>query len=208
MNGQMEVEAADRGTYLVHGLALDDGLREQTRSAIITAGKYGLASVATWYDRVRLPYASNLYALNVTDGSLEWKYLLAPGERYICVNGQLESSWPVYGVCLDPNTSDGIIASAGTHVELAGGVTVAALDVRTGRVQWKKVLTKPSSKVPPGGRDAQIVGYSFINSVPRTVGGEIVLGDGGRKGGYFAFRPQDSEQELNGRLASPPEKKR
>jgi outer membrane protein assembly factor BamB len=149
-----------------------------------------------------------VYAVNVTDGALCWKYLLAPAERHICVNGQLGSSWPVYGACLYPSASGSVIASAGTHVELAGGVTVAALDARTGRVQWKKQLAKPSSKVPPGGRDAQIVGYSFINSVPRTVGGEVVLGDGGRKGGYFAFRPQDSEQELNGRLASPPEKKR
>jgi hypothetical protein len=82
------------------------------------------------------------------------------------------------------------------------------LGAQSGRVQWKKHLAKPSSKVPPGGRDAKIVGYSFINSDPRTEGGEVILGDGGRKGGYFALRPQDSEQELNGRLASPPEKKR
>ncbi len=63
-------------------------------------------------------------------------------------------------------------------------------------------------RVPPGGRDARIVGYSFINSVPRVTDGQIVLGDGGRKGGYFAFRPTDSEEELNGRLAMPPVTKR
>jgi len=149
-----------------------------------------------------------VYAVNVDDGSLRWKYLLAPTERYICVNGQLESSWPVYGVCLAPDESDNVVASAGTHVELAGGVTVAALDPRTGEVRWKKHLAKPPSKLPPGGRDAQIVAYSFINSVPRVADGQIVLGDGGRKGGYFAFRPEDSEEALNARLASPPEKKR
>lgn len=149
-----------------------------------------------------------VYAVKVDDGSLKWKYLLAPAERYICVNGQLENSWPVYGVCLDAGETGNVIASAGTHVELAGGVTVAALDPRTGEVQWKKHLAKLPGKVPPGGRHARIVGYSFINSVPRIKDGQIVLGDGGRKGGYFAFRVQHSEQELNQRLASPTERKR
>lgn len=145
-----------------------------------------------------------VYAIKMSDGLLQWKYLLAPSARYICVNGQLESSWPVYGVCLDPHEPGSIIASAGTHVELAGGITVASLAAQTGAVKWKKSLTKPSNKVPPGGRDARIVGYSFINSVPRIANGQIVLGDGGRKGGYFAFRPTDSEAELNARLATPP----
>ena len=118
-------------------------------------------------------------------------------------DGQLESSWPVYGVCHDPRDSETVIASAGTHVELAGGVTVAAFHARTGAVQWKKHLRKLPSKVPPGGRNAQIAGYSFINSVPRTANGQIVLGDGGRKGGHFAFRPEESAEELNQRLESP-----
>ena len=141
-------------------------------------------------------------------GSLEWKYLLARGERYVCVNVQLESSWPVYGVCSSDIEPGGVIASAGRHVELAGGVIVAALDPRTGEVVWKKRLAKLPGKVPPGGRGAQIVGRSFINSVPRVADGRIVLGDGGRKGGQFIFRPGGSEEELNHRLATPPAKKR
>ncbi|MHC4179670.1 MAG: hypothetical protein ACYSWU_19330, partial [Planctomycetota bacterium] len=63
----MEVEAADRGTYLVHGLALDDGIRERARTAITVKGVYGLASVATWHDRNRLPYASNLATVAIAD---------------------------------------------------------------------------------------------------------------------------------------------
>jgi outer membrane protein assembly factor BamB len=149
-----------------------------------------------------------VYAVKVNDGLLQWKFLLAPAERYVCVNGQLESSWPVYGVCPDPGDSGSVVASAGTHVELAGGVTVAAFEAATGEVRWKKHLAKRPGKVPPGGRNARIVGHSFINSLPRIVDGQIVLGDGGRKGGYFAFRPEDRVQELNERLASPPEKKR
>ena len=143
-----------------------------------------------------------VYSVKVADGSLQWKYLLAPCERYVCVNSQLECAWPVYGVCVDPS-SGSVIASAGTHVELAGGVTVAALDPGTGEVRWKKQLTKRPSLVPPGGRGAEIVAYSFVNSVPRIVDSQIVLGDGGRKGGYFALRPDDEEEQLNARLASP-----
>ncbi|HYW79583.1 MAG TPA: PQQ-binding-like beta-propeller repeat protein, partial [Thermoguttaceae bacterium] len=148
-----------------------------------------------------------VYAVNVNDGLLRWKYLLAPSERNICVNGQLESAWPVYGVCLDPGGSGRIIASAGTHVELAGGVTIVAFQPTTGDVRWRRHLVKRPSPVPPGGRGATIVGHSFINSVPRILDGQVILGDGGRKGGYFAFYPEESEEALNARLASPPEKK-
>lgn len=44
---------------------------------------------------------------------LKWKYLLAPTERYVCVNGQLESSWPVYGVCLSDGKTPLVSMAAG-----------------------------------------------------------------------------------------------
>ncbi len=145
-----------------------------------------------------------IYAVG-SDGRLRWKYFLAPSERLIGINAQLESAWPVYGVAL----LDGkIVASAGTHVELDGGVTVAALDPATGQPAWVKHLQKQPSKVPPGGQGANIVPWSFINSVPRIEGGEIVLGDGGRRGGSFQFSPDTAEDELNTRLNSPPPKKK
>lgn len=148
-----------------------------------------------------------VYAVRVADGALLWKHLLAPAERSICVNAQLESSWPVYGVCFGPGEPRRVIASAGRHVELDGGVTVAALDPATGAAAWKKHLRKPHSKVPPGGKGARIAAYSFINSVPRIDGGRIVLGDGGRKGGLFAFAPDEDESALNARLATPRKKR-
>ncbi|HUS92747.1 MAG TPA: PQQ-binding-like beta-propeller repeat protein [Phycisphaerae bacterium] len=144
-----------------------------------------------------------VYAVRIADGALLWKLLLAPAERAICVNGQLESSWPVYGVCFAEDELRHVIASAGRHVELDGGVTVAALNPNTGSLAWKKHLQKPHSKVPPGGKGARIVAYSFVNSAPRIEDGRIVLGDGGRKGGRFAFDPSEDAQTLNERLASP-----
>ena len=139
------------------------------------------------------------------DGKLRWKYLLAPSARLIGVNGQLESSWPVYGVAL---LEGKVIASAGTHVELGGGVTVAALDPATGKPAWTRHLQKRVSVVPAGGKSGGIVAHSFINSVPRIDGGMIALGDGGRRGGEFKFSPEEPDAALDARLNSGPEKKK
>lgn len=41
-----------------------------------------------------------VYAVNLDDGSLAWRFLAAPRHRWIVVHGQLESSWPIFGVTL------------------------------------------------------------------------------------------------------------
>lgn len=139
-----------------------------------------------------------VYAVDLRDGRLRWKYLVAPRPRWWQAYGQLESTWPVYGVALHEGK---VIASAGTHVELAGGVTVVALEPATGTPAWRKVLHRDPATIPPGGKGARIVGPSFLNSVPRVADGRIVLGDGGRVGGQFAFRPDEDEATLRQRLA-------
>ncbi len=144
-----------------------------------------------------------VYGVSLPEGNLLWRYMLAPAARAIGVNGQLESTWPVYGV----TELDGrIIASAGTHVELAGGVTVAALEARTGKPLWTRHLQKAASDIPAGGKGAKINAHSFINSVPRIEDDKIVLGDGGRKGGTFSFSPSESEAQLTEQLNAPPKK--
>ena len=127
------------------------------------------------------------------DGRLRWSYLLAPSVRGIVVNSQIESSWPVYGVAL---SGEYVIASAGRHVELDGGIVVAAFAPATGELVWKKRLRKSPSLVPPGGKGARIIAHSVINSVLRIEAGEIVLGDGGRRGGEFRFSPEATEEEI------------
>jgi outer membrane protein assembly factor BamB len=147
-----------------------------------------------------------VYGVSLLDGSVHWKFLLAPAQRRIVVNGQLESCWPVYGVARFNRTE--IIASAGTHVELAGGVSVASLDAETGFPHWTKHLQKsPSLVAAGGGRKTIIVPHSFINSVPQVEAGAIELGDGDRKGGLFRFFPEESEAELNQRLNTVVKKK-
>ncbi len=66
-DGQSERALAKPGTMLVHGLALDDVSRDKARRAIASEKLYGLASIQTWRNRTRLPYASNLVNLVVAD---------------------------------------------------------------------------------------------------------------------------------------------
>ncbi len=140
-----------------------------------------------------------VYAVEKT-GTLRWRYLLAPTERLVGINSQHENTWPVYGVAVQDGK---IIASAGTHVELDGGVTVAALDPATGKPAWIRHLKKAPSQVPPGGKGAKIISRSFLNSVPRVNGKLIELGDGGREGGEFSFDLATEEATINAELSSP-----
>jgi len=87
-DGQLEIELARSGRILVHALALDDTACQQARRAIAEAGLYGLATVAVWCDRGRLPYADNLVNLLVADcdalgqaapGQAEILRVLVPG---------------------------------------------------------------------------------------------------------------------------------
>jgi hypothetical protein len=139
------------------------------------------------------------------DGALKWKYLVAPSQRLIVSNGQLESAWPVYGVALLGNK---FITSASTHTAIGGGVSVALLDPATGQAAWRKTIHLPPNIVPPGGGRIQIIAHAFINSAPKVVDGQVTLGDGGSKGGSFTFDPNASEADLNKQLATPPAKKK
>ena len=65
-DGRIETRLAEQGVYLVHGLALDDEACGR-RAGIAAEGLYGLAAVAVWSDRRRLPYAANLTAAVICD---------------------------------------------------------------------------------------------------------------------------------------------
>ena len=147
----------------------------------------------------------SVYGVSLGDGKPLWRYQLAPAVRLIGVNGQLENTWPVYGVA---RMGDRVIASAGTHVELLGGVTVAAVDPATGEAAWVKHLQKQHAVIPPGGKGARIVSHSFVNSVPRVEGETITLGDGGRRGGEFSFTVEETQEAINARINSPPPKRK
>jgi outer membrane protein assembly factor BamB len=141
-----------------------------------------------------------VYALRAGDGALLWRHLAAPSERFIVAYGQLESSWPVYGVAVLDNV---VIASAGRHPEIGGGVFATGLDPATGAARWRRALVKPVAVITTtaGKSQGAIVPHSFLNAPPSIEGGRIRIGG-------FDFTPDETEETLQGRLSTPPPKKK
>lgn len=144
-----------------------------------------------------------VHAINLQNGALRWRYLVAPGERLITANGLLTSSWPVFGVA---ELGDGqVVASAGTHAELDGGIRVVGLDVADGNVAWVKNLSKKPTQIGPRGKDTggkrgfPITEFSLINAAPVVQDGRIII-DGGRHLNRLEFLATETEQEINARL--------
>ncbi len=75
-----------------------------------------------------------VYCLRAEDGALLWRYLVAPLDRRIVAFGQVESAWPVAGSVL---VRDRVAyAAAGRAPDADGGITIVALDTRTGEALW------------------------------------------------------------------------
>ncbi len=141
-----------------------------------------------------------VYAVSVADGARLWRSRVAPYERKTVAYGQLESSWPVYGVAWHDGR---VVASAGTHPELGGGVFVRAFDPATGATAWRRTLSKPTATITTldGKSSGKIVPQSFLNEAPVSEAGRVRVG-------AFSFDPGESDQEIRERLATPPLKKR
>ncbi len=140
-----------------------------------------------------------VYAVSLSDGARLWRRRVAPYARKIVAYGQLESSWPVYGLALHEGR---LVASAGTHPELGGGVFVAGLDPQTGEAAWKRTLFKPPAAITTvnGKSSGPIVPQSFLNEAPLSEGGRLRIG-------AFSFDPAESDADLRVRLGTPPPKK-
>jgi outer membrane protein assembly factor BamB len=144
-----------------------------------------------------------VHCLDLKSGALQWRYLAAPAQRLIIANGMLTSSWPVFGVA---DLGEGmIVASAGTHAELDGGIRVVALKLEDGSLAWARNLHKKPTEILPRGegmggrRGKPIAEFSLINAAPTVEGGRIVI-DGGAHLNRFEFSPAETEEQLNTRL--------
>lgn len=142
-----------------------------------------------------------VYGVALRDGTPRFRVLLAPARRFVVANGQLESAWPVYGLAM----MDGkVVASAGTHPAIGGGVAVAALDPRTGAMAWRTMLAqRPNPILAGGGKATRIADTSFLNSVPVIADGRITLGGTNRVFGSFTFTPGETAESLSSRLTNP-----
>lgn len=76
-----------------------------------------------------------VYALRADDGREVWRLRAAPAEQRIPAFEQLESPWPAFGTVLDDG--ERVFASAGHHANAAGGISVVAMEPRTGKLLWQ-----------------------------------------------------------------------
>ncbi len=86
-----------------------------------------------------------VYCLRLADGELVWKYCAAPYARSICVDGQLESVWPVSGSILVQDNAAYFVAGRNTYFD--GGMALHKLNAVTGEAIKTEEL-KNSSVLP------------------------------------------------------------
>ncbi len=94
----------------------------------------------------------HVYAVRLADGKLVWRFRGAAIDRRICVDGRLESVWPIHGsVLVLPLAADvaekanaepeGVVYfAAGRSSYLDGGIDVFGLDAHTGRQRYHTSL--------------------------------------------------------------------
>jgi len=91
-----------------------------------------------------------VYCVLADSGELVWRFRAAPEEHLICVRGQFESKWPVFGSVLVEN--DKVYCAAGRHGDADGGIFCYALEPATGEVLLEKTL----SGFPPFRTNSQL----------------------------------------------------
>jgi outer membrane protein assembly factor BamB len=74
-----------------------------------------------------------VYAVNLEDGSLAWRYLAAVADMRMVAFGQVESAWPVFSIVLHEGK---IYCSAGRHQELEGGIRFHCIEASSGKGLW------------------------------------------------------------------------
>ncbi|MFZ5832217.1 MAG: PQQ-binding-like beta-propeller repeat protein, partial [Planctomycetota bacterium] len=93
-----------------------------------------------------------LYCVAADDGQLAWRRRIAPAERWMAVDGQLESVWRLHGSVL---VHEGLAyCCAGRSTFLDGGLYLAAVDIASGEVKHRaRVSTETPTRVDREGKD-------------------------------------------------------
>jgi len=79
-----------------------------------------------------------LHCLDGADGELVWRYRVAPVERYLVAEEQLESAWPVHGSPLV--VGDRVYCVGGRSAFLDGGLRMVCLDIQSGTKLHEAIL--------------------------------------------------------------------
>lgn len=110
----------------------------------------------------------HVYCLRRNDGALVWRYLVAPCDRRIVVDEQIECVWPVHGSVL---VSDGVAyVAAGRSTYLDGGIRLSAIDPTTGRLLRQTTLAGPF----PDGKTMREVSFHISGA-----NSDVLVSEGG-----------------------------
>ena len=168
-DGKLLVASVD--THTVHALDMASGKKLWS----FTAGSR-VDSPPTIYGGMALFGCADgwVYALRASDGVLAWRYLVAPEQKLVFVNGQLESPWPVHGSVIVKNHK--LIAAAGRSSYLDGGIRVVQLTPATGLMVSETVLYSPDPKtgkqpVPKLKRDV----FGVLSDILVTAGDDVYM---------------------------------
>jgi hypothetical protein len=131
-NGRVFVGATD-GTVSALDAANGEIIWQTSSNAAV------LGPPAYWKGRVIFRSCDGvLYCLDASDGRLLGRAELAPEKRFVNIMDRLMSAWPLGGgVVLGDNGT--VYAAAGSTA--ADGAIVAAVDVATGRLRWRRAYT-------------------------------------------------------------------
>jgi outer membrane protein assembly factor BamB len=87
-----------------------------------------------------------LYCVRASDGKLAWRRRLAPLERWMAADGQLESVWRLHGSVVIVGNLAYCLAGRSTY--LNGGLFLYAVDIETGQVKHRgRVDTASNTRV-------------------------------------------------------------
>ena len=119
----------------------------------------------------------HLYCLDTKKGDLAWKRRLAPKDRWMVVDGQPESVWPLHGSIV---IEKGLVyCVAGRSSFLDGGLRLYAVDPGTGEIMHRGCLNTTSNLREPGTKDVFLPAYHIEGAHTDLLvaeGGYIFLG--------------------------------
>jgi outer membrane protein assembly factor BamB len=98
-----------------------------------------------------------LYCLRARDGALAWARRLAPEDRWLSVDGQLESVWRLHGSVAIVN--DLAYCSAGRSSFLDGGLFLYAVDIATGEIRHQLCVDTRSDTRTDAVKDEFVAAY-------------------------------------------------